>query len=197
MGTPDSSGSPAISQPAGRRRLHGVMTLVTSLVHTRLASPIGDLVATADGRGALTGLYFPGHLRGPVGEALGDRRDDAEPFAALRAQLAEYFAGERRGFELPLAPVGDDFRQRVWALLRQIPYGERTTYGALAARLGQPGAAQAVGAANGANPISIIVPCHRVVGADGSLTGYAGGLDRKRWLLAHEEGAPTEAGRLF
>ncbi len=105
---------------------------------------------------------------------------------AAKQQLAEYFAGERAAFELPLAPAGTAFQLRVWQALRGIPAGETRSYGEIAAGIGQPSASRAVGAANGANPIGIIVPCHRVVGADGKLTGYAGGLDRKRWLLAHE-----------
>jgi methylated-DNA-[protein]-cysteine S-methyltransferase len=103
-----------------------------------------------------------------------------------RAQLAAYFAGERTAFDLPLAMRGTAFNLRVWAELRGIPYGETASYADVARRLGSPGAARAVGAANARNPIPIIVPCHRVVGADGSLTGFGGGIERKRWLLAHE-----------
>jgi methylated-DNA-[protein]-cysteine S-methyltransferase len=114
-------------------------------------------------------------------------------------QLREYFAGTRRAFELPLAPKGTEFQRRVWSALCEIPAGATMSYGALAARLGSPGAARAVGLANSKNPISIVVPCHRVIGANGSLTGYAGGLACKRWLLEHErrwaqgESAPTTA----
>ena len=103
-----------------------------------------------------------------------------------RAQLQAYFAGELRDFELPLAAEGTPFQQRVWRALCDIPYGETISYGELARRIGQPTASRAVGLANGQNPISIVVPCHRVIGANGSLTGYGGGLARKRWLLAHE-----------
>lgn len=106
--------------------------------------------------------------------------------AEVVGQLRQYFAGERRTFDLDLAPHGTAWQQRVWMALRDIPYGETVTYGAIAARIGRPSASRAVGAANGRNPISIVVPCHRVVGADRSLTGYGGGLDRKRWLLALE-----------
>jgi methylated-DNA-[protein]-cysteine S-methyltransferase len=162
--------------------------------HTVIDSPVGDLtVVAADG--AITGLYFVNHLRGPAPDALGERTDDG--FAEVTRQLGEYFAGTRREFDLPLAPVGNEFQQRVWALLTTIPYGQTRSYGDLAKALGDPGLAQAVGSANGRNPISIIVPCHRVVGADGSLTGYAGGLDRKRYLLEMEEPADVSAGRLF
>jgi methylated-DNA-[protein]-cysteine S-methyltransferase len=165
-----------------------------STKHTVIDSPVGDLtVVAADG--AITGLYFATHLRAPARDAIGDHTDDG--FGEVTRQLGEYFAGARTVFDLPLAPVGNEFQQRVWALLTTIPYGETRSYGDLAKALGDPGLAQAVGSANGRNPISIIVPCHRVVGADGSLTGYAGGLDRKRYLLELEEPAEVSAGRLF
>jgi methylated-DNA-[protein]-cysteine S-methyltransferase len=109
-------------------------------------------------------------------------------FAEAHRQLTEYFAGARQRFDLELKPAGTPFQRRVWRALREIPPGRTATYGELADRLGRPGAARAVGAANGLNPISIVVPCHRLVGADGSLTGYAGGLERKRFLLELEEG---------
>ena len=162
--------------------------------HTVIDSPLGGLTVVADDEG-LTGLYFEGHQRGPAQETLGERTDDG--FAEVRGQLAEYFAGERTTFDLPLAPRGDEFQLKVWAMLREIPYGETRTYGQLATRLGDRALAQAVGSANGRNPISVIVPCHRVIGADGGLTGYAGGLERKRFLLALEEPAADDAGRLF
>ncbi|WP_079132051.1 methylated-DNA--[protein]-cysteine S-methyltransferase [Streptomyces nanshensis] len=163
--------------------------------HTVVDSPLGALTLVADG-GALTGVYFEDHLRGPSPGALGPR--DETGFDEARRQLAEYFAGERQRFDLPLAPRGEPFRQRVWALLRQIPYGETRSYGLLARELGDPALAQAVGSANGRNPLSVIVPCHRVVGADGSLTGYAGGLERKRFLLELEGAASvTRTARLF
>ncbi len=109
-----------------------------------------------------------------------------ESVAATRRQLSEYFAGSRRTFELPLRLQGTAFQQTVWRRLTEIPYGDTWSYGQLAARIGKPGASRAVGLANGRNPIAILVPCHRVIGADGSLTGYGGGLERKQWLLAHE-----------
>ena len=166
-------------------------TMTGTRTHTVLASPIGPLtVVTADG--ALCGLYFPAHKRLPDPETFGQRTDDG--FEAVRDQLAAYFAGERTVFDLDLAPVGDPFQQKVWALLSEIPYGETRSYGDLARLLGDRNLAQAVGHANALNPISIVVPCHRVVGADGNLTGYAGGLERKRFLLDLE----TPAGeRLF
>ncbi|MCH6163712.1 methylated-DNA--[protein]-cysteine S-methyltransferase [Streptomyces marispadix] len=167
----------------------------TAVRHTVVDSPLGALTLVASGE-ALTGIYFEDHLRGPSPGALGPR--DPGGFDEARRQLEEYFTGERRQFDLPLAPRGEPFRQRVWQLLRHIPYGETRSYGQLARELGDPALAQAVGAANGRNPLSVVVPCHRVVGADGSLTGYAGGLERKRALL-ELEGAEsvTRTPRLF
>ena len=161
-----------------------------STKHTTIDSPLGVLTLVAEG-GALSGLYFTGHKGGPA--ELGERDDTA--FSWVTHQLADYFAGARREFDVPLAPRGDDFQQRVWALLRDIPYGATRTYGELARELGvMP---QEIGGAVARNPIMIVVPCHRVIGADGSLTGYAGGLDRKRALLALEEPVAAVAGRLF
>jgi methylated-DNA-[protein]-cysteine S-methyltransferase len=148
-----------------------------------IPSPLGDLLAVRDGDG-LAGLYLPTGKR-PVRPAADWQRRDAD-LADVAGQLDEYFAGERREFDLLLRPRGTAFQQRVWAALREIPYGETRSYGFIAAELGVPGAARAVGLANGQNPISIIVPCHRVVGASGALTGYGGGLPAKQWLLAHE-----------
>jgi methylated-DNA-[protein]-cysteine S-methyltransferase len=147
-------------------------------------SPIGPLLLTSDAA-HLTGLYMEtGHESQPTAGWVED--GTAEPLAATRRQLSEYFAGSRRTFELPLRLEGTAFQQRVWRELTEIPYGETWSYGQLAARIGKPSASRAVGLANGRNPISILVPCHRVIGADGSLTGYGGGLERKQWLLAHE-----------
>jgi methylated-DNA-[protein]-cysteine S-methyltransferase len=154
-------------------------------VHDTVASPVGELLLVGDGE-ALTALHMqegPGRIDPP-----GANEPGAPPFAAAREQLAEYFAGRRRRFELPLAPAGTTFQRQVWAALDRIPFGETTGYGELAGTLAAPRAARAVGAANGRNPISIIVPCHRLVGAAGALTGYGGGLDRKRFLLALEAG---------
>jgi methylated-DNA-[protein]-cysteine S-methyltransferase len=162
--------------------------------HAVFDSPVGELTAVGTAEG-LRALYFDAHKRRPTGETFGERDDAA--FAGVRAQLGEYFAGSRREFDLDLAPVGDGFQRKVWALLAQIPYGETRSYGDLALALGDKNLARAVGAANGQNPLSIVVPCHRVVGADGSLTGYAGGLERKRFLLALEESDETRASRLF
>lgn len=158
------------------------MTDSPTRVHTCFDSPVGELTVVSDGT-HVVGIYMAEHRHRPDLVTFGPRDDAAEPFAAAREQLDEYFAGTRRTFDLPLAPVGTEFQHRVWAALTHIPYGETWSYGRLAAEIGNPGAARAVGLANGRNPISIVVPCHRVVGADGSLTGYAGGADRKRLLL--------------
>jgi methylated-DNA-[protein]-cysteine S-methyltransferase len=157
-------------------------------------SPVGPLTLVAEGT-ALIGLYFDGHRRTPRLTDHGARDDDG--FGEVTRQLGEYFAGTRHDFDVELAPRGSEFEQRVWALLTTIPYGETRSYGQLAAALGDPGAAQAVGMANGWNPVSIIIPCHRVVGAAGGLTGYAGGLSRKRFLLSLEEPPAESGGRLF
>jgi methylated-DNA-[protein]-cysteine S-methyltransferase len=153
--------------------------------YTAIPSPIGELTLTGDGR-SLTGLYMEHHRHRPPLEP--EAVPDAAPFTEARWQLAQYFAGERTGFDLPLAPVGPPVPLAVWAALRAIPYGETVSYGELARRIGRPDASRAVGLANGRNPISIVVPCHRVVGASGALTGYGGGLDRKRFLLELEAG---------
>jgi len=139
-------------------------------------TPVGPLRLDADGD-ALTGLRFG------LGTPAGERDDDAPVLRAAAEQLAEYFAGERRDFDLRLAPRGTPFQRSVWERLRLIPYGTTVTYGAIARDLGAPTACRAVGAANGRNPIAIVVPCHRVVGADGSLTGFGGGMPAKRTLL--------------
>ncbi|WP_281291959.1 methylated-DNA--[protein]-cysteine S-methyltransferase [Streptomyces tailanensis] len=153
--------------------------------YTTVDSPVGELLLTADGFGALTSLSVPGQKGGRVPVA--QWRRDAGPFREAEEQLAAYFAGELKEFRLELSGEGTDFRQRVWAALDDVPYGATTTYGAIATRIGAPRAAvRAVGGAIGANPLLIVRPCHRVIGADGSLTGYAGGLDRKRLLLGLE-----------
>lgn len=162
--------------------------------HTVVDSPLGELTVVGED-GVVTGLYFAKHRRRPDPATFGPR-DDAM-FAEVARQLREYFAGERTDFDVPLAVEGDEFDQRVWALLRTIPYGETRSYGELARQLGDPTLAQQVGAANGRNTVCVLVPCHRVVGADGSLTGYAGGLDRKRFLLELEEPEDQKAARLF
>jgi methylated-DNA-[protein]-cysteine S-methyltransferase len=159
--------------------------MATDTVHAELASPLGALTLSADGD-ALTSLRFERHARAPALAASSRRDDRARVFAAAREQLAAYFAGELRAFTLPLAPSGSEFQRKVWAALGEIPFGATSSYGALARRLGVASHARAVGHANARNPLSILVPCHRVVGASGALTGYAGGVERKRWLLVHE-----------
>jgi methylated-DNA-[protein]-cysteine S-methyltransferase len=155
------------------------------MLYTSLESPIGELLAVGDSR-TLRGLYMQ-EGRTAIAVRAGWEATD-EPFAEARAQLAEYFAGQRRAFDLPLAMAGSPFQRRVWRALQDIPYGETISYGELARRIGVPSASRAVGVANGRNPVSVIVPCHRVIGADGSLTGYGGGLARKRLLLELEAG---------
>lgn len=157
--------------------------------HTRFDSPIGPLTLVAHA-GVLSGLYFPDHRHGPSPTTFGVA--DSRPFAAVVDELTAYFAGELTEFTVPIAPVGSSFQQQVWTLLRRIGYGERISYAELARRIGNPAAIRAVAAANGRNPISIVVPCHRVVGSDGSLTGYAGGLDSKRFLLELEAGRASQ-----
>ena len=158
-------------------------------------SPLGTLIAVAAGN-ALKGLYFDDQRYLPALPA--DAREDsgAPLFTRCRRQLDEYFRGERRAFDLPLAPEGTDFQRRVWIQIARIRYGETITYAELAKRAGAAGSARAAGSATGHNPLGIIVPCHRVIGSDGSLTGYAGGIARKTRLLELEGvGAPL-CGRI-
>ena len=146
-------------------------------IQTYLASPVGDITLQATDKG----LSYVGFAPKSVYS-----EGTNEHLKRACTQLTEYFAGQRSEFDVALDTQGTPFQQAVWQLLRQIPYGETNTYGWMAARLDNPKAVRAVGAANGKNPISIIVPCHRIIGANGKLTGYAGGLERKSWLLAHE-----------
>lgn len=146
-------------------------------------TPLGPVLLTGrDGR--LRGLYFAGLGNSPKPHASWKRDDRG--FEPVREQLGQYFAGCRHGFELPLELVGSSFQLSVWSALREIPYGEVTSYGAIALRIGKPGAARAVGSANGRNPVSLIVPCHRVVASDAGIGGYGWGIERKAWLLEHE-----------
>ena len=158
-------------------------TTVNTTVNTTVDSPIGELTLVADG-GRLTGVYFPHHWYRPDPAAFGRR--SATGFDEAERQLAEYFAGQRQRFDLPLDARGDEFSRRVWELIDRIPYGHTVTYGDLARELGGQVLAKDVGAAVGRNPLSVVVPCHRVVGQGGKLTGYAGGLARKRFLLGLE-----------
>lgn len=178
----------------------------TGRAHAVVASPVGPITLVAS-CGRLAGLYLdvPGHA--PAPEVIGDplpaatlrpgAGTDPGLLAAAADQLARYFAGQLTSFDLPLTMIGTDFQRRVWAALRSIPYGETISYGELARRIGQPSASRAVGLANGRNPVSIVVPCHRVIGASGSLTGYGGGLDRKRFLLSLERGSGAPGATLW
>jgi len=158
--------------------------MTSHLLYTRIDSPIGPLLVCGDEL-RLTGLYTAPAAEDP--DLVRDRRRADRPFLRVREQLDAYFAGERIEFDVPLSMDGaTTFHRTVWERLREIPYGTTISYGALATALGKPTAARAVGAANGRNPLAIVVPCHRVVGSTGSLTGYAGGLERKRYLLRHE-----------
>ncbi len=154
----------------------------------RLPTPVGELTLVASDV-ALLAVHFPtGRMAAPGDHTLGT--EDLTPgnavLAQARQELEEYFARARTTFDLPLAPAGSEFQHQVWNALRAIPYGTTVSYSEIARRLGDVRATRAVGAANGQNPIPIIVPCHRVVGAHGELTGFGGGIDRKRWLLEHE-----------
>jgi methylated-DNA-[protein]-cysteine S-methyltransferase len=156
---------------------------MSTYLYTHIDSPLGELLLVGDGH-ALRGLHMQ---EGRTAVSVNPQWRAADvPFADVRAQLSEYFAGERRDFDIPLAMEGTPFQRHVWGALREIPYGETTTYGELAHRLNMPSASRAVGLANGRNPIAVIVPCHRVIGSNGSLTGYGGGLERKRLLLELE-----------
>ncbi|MBM7168518.1 methylated-DNA--[protein]-cysteine S-methyltransferase [Streptomyces sp. G44] len=160
-------------------------------LHTVLDSTYGPLTLVATD-GVLSGLYMSDQRHRPAQETFGAR--DPAPFGEAISQLEAYFAGELKEFDLPLRLDGTPFQRTVWDELLRIPYGEIRTYGELAELLGKPGASRAVGLANGKNPISVIVPCHRVVGANGNLTGYGGGLDRKQRLLAFEGGGLGAGG---
>jgi methylated-DNA-[protein]-cysteine S-methyltransferase len=164
------------------------------VTYTTIASPLGDLTVVAR-EGTLIGLYFPGHWYRPKSASFGVRSDVG--FDALRDQIGEYLAGDRQEFDVPLATNGDDYQEGVWSLVRWIPYGQTATYGDLARLLGDSTTPQEIGAAVGKNPMCLLVPCHRVVGAGGKLTGYAGGLGRKRFLLDLEAEVVGRASRLF
>lgn len=158
--------------------------------HTLTDSPVGPLTLVATD-GALSGVYMAEHRHKPDESTFGT--PDTAPFGAVIDQLRAYFAGELTDFDLRLAPAGTPFQRTVWTALTEIPYGETWTYGQLARHIGQPTASRAVGLANGKNPVSIVIPCHRVIGSDGSMTGYGGGLERKRFLLGLEQGRSDAA----
>jgi methylated-DNA-[protein]-cysteine S-methyltransferase len=172
--------------------------LTTTTRHVVIDSPIGPLTLVRDDTG-LTGLYYPGHWTRPDRKGFGPRIEpsDDSGFDTAITQLYEYFAGKRRDFDLPLNPHGGDRAQRVWQLLAEIPYGQTTTYGELARRIGGGISPRAIGGFVGHNPLSIFIACHRVVGSTGQLTGYAGGLDRKRYLLELEKAIPAAPQALW
>ena len=167
---------------------------MAGVIFTSIDSPIGPLLAARDGQAIIEIHFSPASARDDW-----SRNDDK--FDDVRRALDDYFAGRRTTFDLPLEPRGTDFQKSVWRALLDIPFGATTTYGAIAHRIGKPEAIRAVGAANGANPLPIVVPCHRVIGSNGSLTGFGGGLPVKRWLLDHEAGqrplplTPVRRGR--
>ena len=160
--------------------------------YRRILTPLGTLFATASG-GALTGLYYEGGRHAPEISPQWIEDPESQPLAECARQLADFFAGKRQCFDLPIAPQGTPFQERVWREIAAIPYGETISYAELARRAGAKGSARAAGAATGRNPLSIVVPCHRVVGSSGSLTGYAGGLERKTRLLEIEGVFAAEA----
>jgi methylated-DNA-[protein]-cysteine S-methyltransferase len=166
--------------------------------HAVIDSPLNELTLVADD-GALTGVYFRRHWRRPAEATFGPCVDaDSDTLLTeARSQLTDYLAGDRHHFDLPISLRGDDAQKRVWALLTTIPFGETVTYGELATSLADGTTAQEIGQAVGRNPLSIIVPCHRVIGRNGQLTGYAGGLKRKQLLLELEEPSEVKAARLF
>jgi methylated-DNA-[protein]-cysteine S-methyltransferase len=166
--------------------------------HAVIESPLGELTLVAE-NDALIGLYFRHHWYRPADPTPGPRVDAAsdELLATVQLQLIDYLAGRRTDFDVPIALCGDETTQRIWQLLTKIPYGRTVTYGELAAVLADGTTAQQVGRAVGGNPVSVIVPCHRVVGSNGQLTGYAGGLKRKQLLLELEEPTEAKAARLF
>ena len=164
-----------------------------TLTYDVVQSPIGRLILASDGV-ALVGVWMAN--ANPTDAGWSRLRGDDEILAQTRGELQEYFDGRRQVFDVPLAPNGTEFQRSVWTALTKIPFGTTISYGHLARQLGKEAAVRAVGAANGRNPIPVIVPCHRVIGSDGSLTGFGGGLPRKKWLLQHERALPAEQGEL-
>ncbi len=162
-----------------------------TIFYSTTESPIGKLTLTSDGT-ALTGLYMELHQGMPEGAKTWVLSDTTEPFARVKQQLCDYFAGASQDFAVSLKPKGTEFQMTVWSELLKIPFGKTISYGQLARRIGNPNASRAVGLANGQNPISIIVPCHRVIGANGKLTGYGGGIERKEFLLRLEKDASAK-----
>jgi methylated-DNA-[protein]-cysteine S-methyltransferase len=173
-------------------------TTTATTRHVVIDSPIGPLTLVRDDDG-LTGLYYPGHWTNPDEASFGPQvnPNDDHDFHDAITQLNEYFAGVRQDFDVPLNPLGSQRARQLWQLLSEIPYGQTTTYGALARRIGDGISARAIGGFVGHNPLSIFIPCHRVVGSTGKLTGYAGGLDRKQYLLELENAIPVAPQALW
>jgi methylated-DNA-[protein]-cysteine S-methyltransferase len=176
-------------------RVRSLINLGSSFFRSALKTPIGVLQVAVDGEGRLVEILLPN--RRPAAETGKSSSAAARGLRAACDQLGEYFLGKRRVFDLPAVPAGSPFEQRVWAALLAVPYGATTSYGAIATALGLVNGARAVGRANGANPIPIVIPCHRVIGSDGSLTGYGGGLPLKRVLLELEGAIPPAEPQLF
>lgn len=154
---------------------------------SRIPTPVDDMIAAVDEAGDLVLLEFiDGRPPEELVASLGEVTWSAAPLAGVRRQLAEYFAGRRQSFDMPINPAGTEFQRRVWKEVQSIPYGVTASYGEIAAAVGRAGASRAVGRANATNPVCLVTPCHRVIGQDGSLTGFGGGIETKRWLLEHE-----------
>ena len=162
---------------------------MSTVAYDVVQSPIGRLILASDGT-ALVGVWMAN--ASPSDAGWSRLKGDDDILAQTREELDEYFDGRRRTFDVPLAPNGTEFQRSVWTALTKIPFGTTISYGDLARQLGKEAAVRAVGAANGRNPIPVIVPCHRVIGSDGSLTGFGGGLPRKKWLLQHEKALPEQ-----
>ncbi len=186
---PHATGARAVGDQPDRARPAAHSSASPHVEYREVPSPIGPLLLLGNGE-QLTALHLPESGRTPPIDPSWTAAADVGVLAEAARQLGEYFAAERNTFDLPLAAEGTDFQRRVWAALRTIPYGATASYGEIAEQIGSPKASRAVGLANGRNPISIVVPCHRVIGADGSLTGYGGGLPAKRALLDLERGLP-------
>ncbi|MGE5170937.1 MAG: methylated-DNA--[protein]-cysteine S-methyltransferase [Rudaea sp.] len=184
--------TPSTPRAAGESR--GAMPARAAALTRRMTSPLGEMLLVADARGdALQGVYFVPQKHFPADAATWREAKHAPLLEAVEAQLREYFTGERTTFDLPLAPAGTPFQRRVWQAISEVPFGATLSYAALAQRIGMPSAVRAAAAATGRNPLTIVIPCHRIVGSDGRMTGYAGGVERKRALLGLEQRAGSPA----
>jgi O-6-methylguanine DNA methyltransferase len=184
------------SETPAARASGGAMPMRTAALAHRMETPLGEIVLVADAHGdALQGVYFAQQKHFPADAATWHEARRVPLLATVEAELREYFAGRRTTFDLPLAPAGTPFQRRVWQAIAEIPFGATISYAELARRIGKPSAVRAAAAATGRNPLTIVIPCHRIVGSDGRMTGYAGGLARKRALLDLEAGAGDAAAR--